>query len=174
MKKLIVIGIIILSLCFSCYNALGNIVVEDVTVDPETPTKLSTVTITAIISGLEENDEVFLWAEECDGKNGVCDPETFNVSMTKTGGNDEHVATINLKFPSGTYFHYRFNIYSNGSWTEIKDDELYRVEYHVNSGDNGGNTDNGGNDDGTPGFELLTLLAAIFIGFTLLRKRDRR
>jgi hypothetical protein len=170
MKKLLIVGAIILGLWLTSSSAIADVTVNDVDFDPESPTPKSDVTVTANITGLEEDDNVYFTFQECDASTGLCE-DPVNASMTKLAITNDFTIDITLTFASGTYFTYFFAVESDGNWTEIKSDS-YRVEYTIDSGNGGDN--NGGDDNGTPGFELLTLLAAIFIGFILLRKRDRR
>ncbi len=161
------VNLIILGFCFSTVTA--ELSVENITIDPNEPTEFSDVTITCIINDLDEEDDVYLWLEECNENIGICDPETINISMSETSNQNEYSATATLKFDGATYFTYRFIVNDNGEWTTIKDDDNYHVDLSEKSTDNG--TNGGSDNNDSPGFEIAILIAAIFTVIMIYKKK---
>jgi len=172
MKKLLIIGVIVLGLCVSGISVNADPVVNDVSVVPAEPTVDSELSFTAWITGLEEDDVVSLYIKECDDKIlNVCNAP-FSVLMTKID-DENFTATATLEFDTATYLDYWFEIESNGETIDIMDDG-YTIRYTEDSSN--GSPNGGGNDDDgdeTPGFEIITLFAAIVIGAIIFLKRKR-
>ena len=168
MKKgiILIVSLLILGLYFSSADA--EISADDITINPSEPTELSDVSISCIISDLGGDASVYLWVEECNENLGICDPDSINISMTETSNQNEYIANVTLKFEGATYFTYRFIVNDNGEWTTIQDDD-YHVDLYEKSTENGGN---GGSDDNdSTGFEIAILIAAIFAGIMIYRKK---
>lgn len=144
--------------------------VETVSINPETPTKLSDVTITTAFTGVNESDNITVYIKECDENTGLCD-QPFSVEMKRTNS-DYYSADFSLEFDTATYFDYWFVVEKNGGTTDIKDDS-YNVQLASSSGDDN-DPQNGDDGKGVPGFEITLFLVAIFIGLICLTKRDRR
>jgi len=162
MKNILMATIIIIGLFVSNSIVIAIPVVEDVTINPMEPTPLSTVTITATITNGEGIDEVHLMIQEC--KSDVLCFFMENHTMNLVNG--EYQYNYKLQHEDATLFKYNFVILSNGKW--FITEETTDVYLKLDSGDSG----NGGND--TPGFELILLLIAIFVGVFLLKRKRYR
>lgn len=164
MKRILTATIVILGLCVSSVSVIAEPVVEDVTIDPEEPEPLDTVTITATITSEDDIEEVTLKIKEC--KADLCwTPVTYDMILD----NGNYTATHELEYAAATYFGYSFIITSNGNITET---EFVNVTLKLDSGN--GDTNGGDEDGGIPGFELVPLLVAILIGVLLLRRKRSR
>lgn len=145
----------------------ADAVVENVSIKPENPTKLSEITITSTIEGINTSDNVTLYIKECDENTGLCD-QPFSVKLTKIDSNN-FSAEVSLQFVMATYFDYWFVVEREGNTTEIKNDS-YNVQLTSNSNVDTQNQGNG-NDKGIPGFEITALLTAVFIGMLFFMKK---
>jgi len=168
-RNVLIATIAILGLCMSCVSVMAEPVVESIITDPEAPTRLSTITVTATISG-NDITNVVLIAGECSDVEGVCFIY-HQIPMTETTP-DRYTSEVTLEKSKTTYVSYSFDITHNGNTTRFQN--VGRVNLSIDSGNGGnsGTTNDGDKSDGTPGFEIITLLVAIIIG-TLFIKRKR-
>jgi hypothetical protein len=160
--KILIIIIVMLSLFMSSINVTAAPVVDEVTTNPASPTPQSTITISAKISG-NDITSVNVTISEC--KVGLCFIyNTYPMSKNEAG---DWVAHATLQDDSGdsTYIKYQFYVIDNG--LEYTLDEGWKVNLSIENNNNTPNDNNGK----TPGFEIITLLAAIIIGTVLLRKK---
>ncbi len=167
-KNILIVSIVFLGLCFSSSCVVAEPVVSDVEIDPAIPEPLSTVTITATITSDEDIETVNIVIKECIGtpeESGLCyTPETFEMTLA---GDDTYTVDYDLHYSDAGYFGYHFEI--NGVEYGDGDTNVLLKASPSNGGDNGGDDDNG-----SPGFELVIVVIAIFIGVVLLnRKRSR-
>lgn len=134
-------------------------VVTGVTITPEHPTPMSTITFNVNVTG-ENITEVYLNVRECKGD--FCYAQGFNESMDMVASG-EYQKEITLKHSDADNIEYWFVINSNGTWYDLQKDQT--ITYlSTSTGKNGSN--------GIPGFELLLLLFSIvFLLFILKRKR---
>ena len=166
MKKILIVTIVILGLCMLNANIMAEPVVEEVTIDPAEPTPSSTVTITATITGEDDIDAVHLTIQECKGET-LCfrkDTKTMNL----VDGNYQYA--YKLQHEDATFFKYNFSILSNGEWFVTEQINVTLKQDSSNGDTNGGD----GDGSGTPGFELIPLLIAIFVGVLLLKRKRSR
>lgn len=168
-KKILVLSIVFIGLCISSSGVVADPVVEDVVIEPAEPERLSTITITATITSDEEIETVNLVIKECRGtpeESGLCyTPETYEMTAV---GNDTYTVDYTLHYNDAGYFGYHFEI----DGVSIPDEDI-NVVLKVGAS-NGGGDDDGDGDNGSPGFELITLLAAITIGVILLKRKRSR
>lgn len=156
--KISITVIVMLGLIISSVNVLADPVVDEITTDPTSPTHQSTITITATITG-DDITSVNITVLEC--KVGLC--FTYSTYIMSQNGEGNWVAEATLQDDSGrsTYIKYVFNIVDSGvEYQDITSDN-WKVDLSIDDV-------NGGN--GIPGFETITLLAAIIIGIILLRR----
>ena len=167
MKKILIATILILGLCVSSASVMAEPVVDDSAIAPEEPERLDTITITATITSDETIDEVNMIIKECVGgtDNDYCHLEDTQ-QMTLSGDN-EYTCTYELQWPEVTYISYWFEITSNG---ELYKSDYTNVSLKVDS-DNGDANGGGDGGNGSPGFELIPLLIAVFIGVILLKRK---
>ena len=171
MKNMLVVWIVFLGLCVSSAVVVAESVVEDVIIDPAEPERLSTITITATITSDDEIDTVNLKIKECRGL-----PEGGDLCYTEethemtASGDDVYTIDYDLHYDDSGYFGYYFEIISNGESFETEGvNEL--IKAGSSNGDNGGGDDD---ENGSPGFELIAVLMAIFIGVILLKRKRSR
>jgi len=143
--------------------------VTNVTVIPDAPEPLSTVSFTANITSEEAVDEVYIKIKEC--SQSIC----FlikNVSMGFDG--DEYSVDFTLEHSDATYFDYWLEIKSGDSWfTTEQANVTLKIEASNEDDNDNGNT--GGteedNTDGIPGFEILIFIVAVFIALIFFRRK---
>jgi len=168
MRNILVVSIVFLGLCLAGSGVVAESVVSNVSVSPTEPEPLSTITITATITSDEEIETVNLVIKECIGtpeESGLCyTPETKEMT---SAGDDIYTIDYSLQHSDAGYFGYHFEI--NG--VEYGDGDTNVV---LKAGSSNGGNGGGDDDNGSPGFELISLLIAISIGvFLLKRKRSR-
>lgn len=143
--------------------AISAQTVIDYEVEPEEPTPLSDVTVTATI----EDDAItalYVTMQECTTA-GVCYGWDTNVSMTSVADN-QYEGDFTLQHDDAGYFSLVFVINRDGEWEETTD---YKIDLDLSGTSNG--SDNG-DGSSTPGFEiLLVLIASIIVLFSVKRKR---
>lgn len=169
MKKgksiVLITSIVVLSLCFLSINVVADPTINSVTTDPENPTWLSTVKVSATVNG-DDVTGVLLKLGECQ-KGFACYVWTDYI-MTDDDQDGVWEATATLKDESGRtdYLSCIFVVTDGGQEYEL--DEDWEVDLTIDTSNNG-NGDSSTN--GSPGFELLTLLVAVGIGFIILRRK---
>jgi len=157
-------------LLISAFNVSGIPTVGNTTVKPAEPTLKSQVTITAVITG-ENITDVVLYVEECSSVLQTCF-ETHKTNMTKTDDN-VYTGTVTLTRDETTYITYYFDITDDSGETTIQNSTAWVVNLKLDEeNDNNGGTSNTGGDKGTPGFEILLVLTALFV-FVLYYKIKR-
>jgi len=140
-------------------SVIAEPVVEEIITEPVNPTHKSTFTVTAKITG-EDVSSVNIIITECNDE--VCiENEEYEMNQNDAG---EWVAEPTLQDSSGasSFIKYEFEIIDNGE--EYNINEGYKVDIKVEPKD-----DN--DDNGSPGFEMIVLLAAILLAIILLRKK---
>ena len=163
----LLVGVFISMLAIS---VAADPVVEDITISPTAPAPLSTVTINATVSG-EDIDEVFLKIKEC--KDTFCYlPENFSMTEIASG---EYQLVTTLEHGDANNIGYQLVINSNGTWYDFYTEAhmVYTwLTVEPSDGENGDGDGTGDGTGGTPGFELVLMLASIaVIVFILQRKR---
>lgn len=125
-SRIVGVIVLILAICFQPVNAMGeDPVIIDITISPDDPTPLSTITFTAEING-ENITEVYLRVKEAD--ENLCMP-TRNVSMDKIN-EGIYECNITLEYAYATYIEYTPVVNCNGSWYEFEwyNKTLYIIE----------------------------------------------
>ena len=168
-KKLFVVIIIYLGLLL-LNTSIGSAVpvLDKMDISPSKLAPQGTAAFTASVSDYDYVDAVYLIVDEC--TEGLCFTDGFNESMTHNGIG-EFESEITLKHESATEikYHVEIKVKNNPSvdWT-TSDSVSYDLDV---SGSSNGDTNNGNSSNNTPGFELLFVLSAIFIGLLLFRKK---
>ena len=172
MRNILVVSIVVIGLCLSSNSAMAAEPEYDVVLTPSEPERKGTVSFTATITADEEIQSVNLLIIECSAGPDVsveyCQ-STDEVEMILEGGVYKY-EDYQLDHPEGTYLNYTLVITTD---IDTYDDyEFTKVLFKPSSGNGGG--DDGDDDNGSPGFELISLLIAISVGvFLLKRKRSR-
>jgi hypothetical protein len=164
-RNILLVAIIILSVFLSMVSFVAaEPVVENITTDPKNPAPLSTITVTADIRG-ENISTVNLTISECD-EIACYVYQIIQMSKTESG---DWIVEAALQDGSGrsTHIKYRFDITDGGVLYQLTED-IWRVDLSTGNGDQNGD---GSDGDDTPGFEIITLLAAIIIGILLLKQK---
>jgi len=159
-KRIMIGTIVLLSFFLSAtLFAAAEPVLESFTIDPEEPTPLSDITVTADIGG-EGITVVVVHIKECNQDQGICFSEQSRKMNDLEPGKFQ--AQFTLKEKEADYIQYYFDITIDGE--EVRLDETWTIDLLVDSNDNNG-------DNGTPGFEFIILITAIGAGFLLFRKK---
>lgn len=164
-KRTIMISILATIFCIS---VLSNTVIADPTVDeisinPTSPTPKSTVTITADVSG-DNLEEVKLRFKEC---NDVLCHRNQNLSMTLVDGS--YQASYTLESDDSTYVEYWLEIKSEGSWYKFEDDSM--ITNLDRFGNSGSTTDDADDSNKSPGFEIVLVFLSFLVIFFVYKKR---
>jgi len=161
-RKILIMIIVIFSLYISSVNVIADPVVNEITTVPANPTPQSAITIITGISG-EDITSVNVTVSEC--KVGLCFIYNTYPMNKNDAGDWEAQATLQDDSGDSTYIKYQFEVIDSG--VEYTLDKDLKVNLTIENNDNTTSDNNGK----TPGFEIITLLAAIIIGTVLLRKK---
>jgi hypothetical protein len=148
-------------------SVVAKPVLGTVTITPEQPQKGSTVTFTVEVTGTDIQS-VYLGVLECNEQTGVCENRPDNVSMAFVSGST-YRAEVTLNYPTATYMTYWVYVHSEGNWTTLPDADGEKVTLATTPDNNQTNGD--GDSNGTPGFEVVPLLAAVGIAALILRRK---
>ncbi len=140
-----------------------------ITVDPDPPVAESTVTFTAELDD-EGIIDVWLKVQECNANTGICFPDSLqNISMSEQDG--KYIVSATLGHDDATYIQYTINVETSTGWIEYLKDTKINLSEKPNGN---GTTNGGGDDNGTPGFEIITLLFAVLVGVSLYKRKRSR
>jgi len=157
-KQKILLLLIIVGIHVSTISVAADPTLESFSIDPEKPTHLSDITVTADIGG-EGITAVVVHIKECNKAQGVCLSQQSEI-MNESAGKFQ--AQFTLKSDTADYIQYYFDITINDD--EVRLDETWTIDLLVDSNDNNGDNEN-------PGFELIILIIAIGVGLILFRKK---
>ena len=165
-RKVIIATIVIVGLCLMNTTVLADPTVDSVTTNPPNPAPKSTITVTADITG-DDIRSVVIWIGECSHADGIC--FIWNDYEMTQNANGEWEKTATLEDTSGRadYISYKFDIDDGGTEYNLDSDD-WEIDLQIESG-NGG--DNDGDDNGSPGFEILTLIVAIGVALILIKRK---
>jgi len=169
-RMLIFIGIVscvVLNICCPVMAAEPPVLGE-VTLIPEHPTKLSTITFTVNVIG-EDISLVKVVVKECSPS--ICQPKLDNVTM-KTLGGTQYRANVTLDFPSATYITYWVYVERTGGPAAVLPDTHGINLTLATSPSDGNQSDN--NSKKTPGFEVVFFIAAVGGALILAGRRRYR
>jgi hypothetical protein len=148
-------------------------VLGEVTLNPEHPTKLSTITFTASVIG-EDIKIVKIIVLECNATTGVCQNTRDNKTMQHIGGS-LFEANITLDYAPASYITYWVYVESNSGETVLLPD-THGVKLNLSVSSTNGSSGDGNNSGNgkTPGFEVVLFIAAVCSALILVgRKRFR-
>ena len=144
-------------------------VLENVTLTPPSPTKLSTVTFTAYVVG-DDIQTVKIGVLECNFTTGVCQNTRDNVTMVHKEG-IIYQANVTLDYAPASYLTYWVYVQFGGQWITLPDAHGVKVNLSITPPNGDGN---GNNNNPVPGFEMILVVAAVAISLIVLgRKRYR-
>jgi hypothetical protein len=169
-KKTGLMALLCLLLLISCTGVqAAEPVLENVTLTPPTPTKLSKVTFTAYVVG-DDIQTVKIGVLECNATTGICQNTRDNVTMQHMEG-IIYQANVTLDYAPASYLTYWVYVQYGGQWITLPDSHGVKVNLTATPTNGDGN----GNNNGTiPGFEMVFMVAAIAISLIVLgRKRFR-
>ena len=153
-----------LGLYLSSINVTAEPVV-DISVIPEEPEPLDTLTFTATVTSDEDIDEVNLIIKECKYNPDLCFKRTI-VPMMLDG--KSYQAEYELEYSDATYISYYLEIIS-GDYTN--DTEQINLTLKIDSSNENTNEADSDDEDKSPGFEIIIFIAAVLIIFILIRKK---
>jgi len=163
-RKVILCSVVI-SIVAAAVESTAAPTIGPVTLTPEHPSSLSTVTFSVDITG-DDITAVYLIYKECDPS--ICKVNR-NISMEQTTGTTYEVTTA-LTYDEATYITYHLEINSSGVWTKT---EHVNVTLSPETPDNGNHNDsNGSNNKNTPGIEIILFMGAV--GILLLAMGRKR
>jgi hypothetical protein len=161
-KKPLITIVLFLSLCLSTFSINADPTIE-IETNPAKPERLSTFTVIASITG-ENIISVKVTISECD--DSACYVSQSNIPMDLIeDGKYETEITLTGTQESINHVQYVFIINDSGTEYQLKD-----LKTNLNTDD--GNNDGG--DNGSPGFELIVILASMFILLIIFKKRDKK
>ena len=144
-------------------------VLENVTLTPPTPTKLTTVTFTAYVVG-DDIQTVKIGVLECNATTGICQNNRDNITMQHVEG-IIYQANVTLNYAPASYLTYWVYVQYGGQWITLPNSHGVKVNLTTTPSNGDGN---GSNNGKTPGFEMVLMIAAIAISLIVLgRKRFR-
>ena len=153
--EILITTIVMVIIYISSAMVLADPAVEDISINPTSPSPKSTITFTATVTG-DQIDEVYIVLQEC--KEGLCYPRT-NVSMTKLESG-EYRKSITLSKSDATYIQYWLNIKEGGTWHGSEDDIILKY-LSTNQ------------DEPTPGFELIVFFISIILLLFIIKRKRR-
>ncbi len=140
----------------------ANSKIEEIIIEPEYPTPLSTVNFTAIMKNNTDYEEIHLIFQEC--AEDLCFFPRLNQSMTLID-NNTYFSRVNLSIEKATQIKYFINFLENGNWNSTE-------TYYVNLSDTYDENQIANNPrQSTPGFELVLMLFSIIL-FLTVKKRN--
>jgi len=174
-KMNVIVGAIILTvICLSAIGATADPVVSNLSTYPAEPEPLSTVKVTVTVTG-ENILSVNMTVSECSDNPNQCYLAHTNIPMTLTA-NGNYEANVTLTDDEGRADHMQFQFVINDNGTEYTltkgENGEWKVYFATDDGDNTQVTN--GKDNSSPGFDLIFIMIAIFVGVALYKKRDRR
>lgn len=169
-RQVLIIGVLVLGMYSWTVGTVGAAepMVEDVTIEPEEPTLLSTITFTATITSEDSLEDVRLIVKEC--SESVCFTPGFNISMDIID-TTTYQAQVTLTHEDAVKIQYYLKIESNGVWYEY---DVYEVNLTTEPDDgtsNGDDANGGTGTEETPGFELIPMVVSIFVVLFLYKRR---
>ncbi|PNX49507.1 MAG: hypothetical protein BV457_01425 [Thermoplasmata archaeon M9B1D] len=161
-KKVSITIILFLSLCLSIFSVTADPTIE-IETNPANPERLSTFTVIATITG-ENIISVTVTISECTKKPPAqCFVAHSNIPMT-LDDNGKYEAEVTLTGTQDSIDHVQYLFVINDNGTEYQVGDL-KTDLKIDD------TNNNGGDNGTPGFELIILLSAVFISLLILKRK---
>ena len=168
-KKFILAILIVTFVIFLSSIVTAEPTLNSVTTDPEKPEPLGQVTVMVNFTG-ENILNVSVIASECSDQTKSCYNNTF-FDMTYNSETGLYTTTFTLLDKQGITDHIQwyFNVNDSGVTYNIEGGKTYlNIDTETPSN---GNTDSGDSDSDTPGFELILMLAAIFLAIVYYNKK---
>jgi len=170
-KKWLIASIILVSFILSNTLVSADPTVDNIETVPENPEPLSTVKIIVTVTG-EDISSVIITAAECSDEDDTCYQNHDPIAMT-LNDDGKYEIEITLKDAAGLTDHIQYTFLINDSGIEYVLVGEWKTYLDLGTNDNGGSTTNGDSngDNGTPGFELVFVLIAVFVGVALYRRK---
>lgn len=161
MKKLIAgILLVLIATSVSVSAATTKTDVGQLTVNPTKPAPKATVTYSVVLNSPATAAQ--LWYHECRvAPNAMC-YQAQTVNMTGTG--THYSVQVTYGHSDATYVVAHVLVKNGSSWIEGQD---FNVTLNTQTNNSGNNT----HKKGTPGFEIVPVLAAVGIVLLLMRKK---
>ena len=162
-RKILITMCVMISIFMSSATVLAEIDAT-IDIDPEIPKRKDTISFTADITTDETIQTVTLKVQECNVQ--VCFSPDI-VTMDKIG--DTYTGEVTLSRSDTIYIQYWLEIE-----TDMQTNETEIIKVDLDTSSTNGDTNRDSDSNGSPGFELIIVIIAIFIGVVLLnRKRSR-
>jgi hypothetical protein len=166
--KIMISLILFLGLCLSMFSVNAAPTVENVTTEPAQPTPLSTIKVTATITG-ENITSVKITASECNYDTKQCYVNSGIIEMTLNDSYYEAELILQDSLGRTDHIEYLFLVTDNGIDYRLEED-TWITDLNLENGGTKPNNDNEGEND-TAGFELIILLTAVFILLIFLKRK---
>jgi hypothetical protein len=162
-RKILITMFVMIGVFMSSANVMAESTAT-VEIEPEEPTRLSTVTFTVNVTSDENIQEIHLITHEC--RQGLCYADA-EVTLVKSG--DDYTGQYTYSHDDSIYIEYWVNIDTDQE-TGKQITDVIRTYLDVDSSNGGTN----GESNDNPGFELFTILIAIVIGVILVKRKRSR
>ncbi len=167
-KMLLCLGVSVI-ISVIAISATAEPTVNNINTNPEKPEPQSTVTVIANISG-ENITSVTLFVLECNYNTEQCYvSNNYEMELNSEG---KYVKTLALEDTQGRTDHiqYFFTVMDSGTEYQLTDDS-WLVDLDIDSNKNDSKDDNQNSDNGTPGFEFIFVIIALFISMLFIYKK---
>ncbi|RKY93599.1 MAG: hypothetical protein DRQ06_06480 [Candidatus Hydrothermota bacterium] len=169
-KSSMVAAFFVISTILLNISVLGEPVVNSVSIEPEEPTLKSNVTVTVNFSW-SNITSVTLIMNECSAILQQCFEPAQRTDMSLQA-NGEYSGSVKLTRDETTYIQYYFEVNVDNETYEVGKFNPWKVNLSLNNENQNGGTSNGGESNkGTPGFELVLVLTALFIGIIYYKRK---
>ncbi len=147
--------------------------IPTIELDPEQPKPLESVTFTATLSDVENIEKVTIRVQECGNEPGIgyiCYADEFNTTMTESSQN-VYTASIELRHENAIEIKYQLRYLTDQGWISYPEGDLMKVDLDTSEEPNGNTNGNDDTNQNTPGFELMSIIAAVSLIVWFSRKR---
>jgi len=173
MRKIVILMVCLLNLILLVNIVLADPQLNSITTEPENPEPLAEVTVIANITG-DDILEVRGIVSECidkEGSGSACfNNINFDMSLNSNG---LYESTIILEDDEDRSDHIEWIFYVNDSGVEygLEGGKTYLDLGNNNQNNNENPDQNNNSEEKTPGFELILILGAIFIGIIYYKRK---
>ena len=164
-RKILITMIVMIGLFMSSANVLAE-TTATIEIEPLEPKRFDTVTFTVSITSDENIQAVHLITHEC--RQGLCYADE-EVSLVQSG--DDYTGQYTYSHDDSIYIEYWVNVDTDQE-NDVSVTDVLRT--YLDTSSSNGDTNGDSEDNGSPGFELFTLLIAIVVGVLLVKRKRSR